>query len=290
MTADHQSPSAESLIGELRDLTSRDLDQLWELIDTDSDAYCVVAERVGTGELEPAASGGPTWGWFVDGRLRSALYVGANLTPIDATSAALAAFATRLRMVGRRSSAIVGYRNDVLELWQQLESVWSTPREMRDDQPLMVINEPALTDQDEQVVVAVITDLDALMPASVAMFTEEVGVSPLAGGRGPAYRARVASSILEGRTYARFHNGDVIFKAEVGAVGRGSAQLQGVWVDPRLRGTGIAIPAVAAVVAAATRDHAPRVSLYANKHNTAALHTYQRVGFRQVGTFATVLF
>jgi predicted GNAT family acetyltransferase len=290
VTADHQSPSVEPSTGELRDLTSRDLDQLWELIDVDADAYCVVAERVGTGELESAASGGPTWGWFVDGRLRSALYVGANLMAIDATSAALAAFAARLRLVGRRSSAIVGYRSDVLDLWQQLESAWGSPREVRPDQPLMVINEPPLTDQDEQVVAAAITDLDALMPASVAMFTEEVGVSPLSGGRGPAYRARVASSILEGRTYARFHNGEVIFKAEVGAVGRGSAQLQGVWVDPRLRGTGIAIPAVAAVVVAATRDHAPRVSLYANQHNTAALHTYQRVGFRQVGTFATVLF
>ncbi|NQU36361.1 MAG: GNAT family N-acetyltransferase [Actinobacteria bacterium] len=274
----------------MRDLTPYDLDELLDLIDTDSDAYCVVAERVGLGELEPATSGGPTWGWFMDGRLRSALYVGANLMPIDATPAALAAFAQRLAVVGRRSSAIVGYRNDVLDLWQQLEPSWGKPREVRDDQPLMVISDPPLTERDEHIVAAQITDLDALMPASVAMFKEEVGVSPLSGGRGPAYRARVASSILEGRTYARFREGEVMFKAEIGAVGRGSAQLQGVWVDPRFRGTGIAIPAVAAVVAAASRDHAPRVSLYANRHNSAALHTYQRVGFRQVGTFATVLF
>ncbi len=290
MTVDHRSPSADSPVGEVRDLTTGEIEQFWGILDTDPDAYCVVAERVGVGQLDPPASGGPTWGWFVDGRLRSALYVGANLMPIDATSQALEAFAIRLRAVGRRSSAIVGYRSDVLELWQQLEPTWGSCREVRGDQPLMVISEPPLTQIDEAVVPVAITDLDALMPAAVAMFSEEVGVSPLAGGRGPGYRARVASSILEGRSYARFHNGEVVFKAEIGAIGRGSCQLQGVWVDPRLRGTGIAIPAVAAVVAAATRDHAARVSLYANRYNTAALHTYRRVGFRQVGTFATVLF
>jgi predicted GNAT family acetyltransferase len=290
VTVDQQSPSAKSPVGALRDLNSSDLGQLWDLIDTDPDAYCVVAERVRVGELESSSSGGPTWGWFVEGRLRSALYVGANLMPIDATATALAAFGARLRAAGRRSSAIVGYRSDVLELWQHLKPVWSAAREVREDQPLMVMSDPPLVDQDDEVVQIAMTDLDAIMSPSVAMFTEEVGVSPIASGRGLAYRARVASSILEGRTYARFHEGAVVFKAEVGAVGRGSCQLQGVWIDPRLRGTGIAIPAVAAVVAAATRDHAPRVSLYANRHNTAALHTYQRVGFRQVGTFATILF
>jgi predicted GNAT family acetyltransferase len=39
------------------------------------------------------------------------------------------------------------------------------------------------------------------------------------------------------------------------------------------------------------RTHvAPTVSLYVNDFNTAALATYRRVGFRQVGTFASVLF
>ncbi len=37
------------------------------------------------------------------------------------------------------------------------------------------------------------SELDVLLPASVAMFTEEVGVSPLGPDGGAAYRARVAS-------------------------------------------------------------------------------------------------
>jgi len=37
-------------------------------------------------------------------------------------------------------------------------------------------------------------------------------------------------------------------------------------------------------------DVAPTVSLYVNDYNTRAIAAYHRVGFRQVGTFATVLF
>jgi hypothetical protein len=34
-------------------------------------------------------------------------------------------------------------------------------------------------------------ELDLLLPAAIAMFTEEVGVSPVSHGGGPAYRARL---------------------------------------------------------------------------------------------------
>ena len=66
-----------------------------------------------------------------------------------------------------------------------------------------------------------IEDIDVFMPAAIDMFTEEVGVSPIAGGRGPGYRARVAQSISQGRVYGRIDHGETIFKAEIGAVGRG---------------------------------------------------------------------
>jgi uncharacterized protein len=38
------------------------------------------------------------------------------------------------------------------------------------------------------------------------------------------------------------------------------------------------------------QEIAPVTSLYVNGFNTRARSTYERVGFRQVGTFATVLF
>ena len=47
---------------------------------------------------------------------------------------------------------------------------------------------------------------------------------------------------------------------------------------------------LAAVVEATRRQVAPVVSLYVNHYNKRALAAYRAVGFRQEGTFATVLF
>ncbi len=122
------------------------------------------------------------------------------------------------------------------------------------------------------------------------MYTEEVGVPPTLDGGDRAYRDRVADLIRGRRTYARFADGKVIFKAELAAVTRHTVQVQGVWVAPEWRGRGIATHAMAAVVRDALRRVAPTVSLYVNDYNHAARRVYARCGFRRVGTFATVLF
>lgn len=133
-------------------------------------------------------------------------------------------------------------------------------------------------------------DLDALFPASVAMFTEELGISPLAADGGAAYRRRVASLIGQGRAFVLMDQGEVVFKAEVGVVSQDVAQIQGVWVHPGHRGQHLSEPGMAAVVDLTRRRFAPTVTLYVNDYNHAALATYHRVGFEQVGEFATVLF
>jgi predicted GNAT family acetyltransferase len=82
----------------------------------------------------------------------------------------------------------------------------------------------------------------------------------------------------------------VVFKAELAVVTRHTAQIQGVWTAPEWRGRGLARAGVAAVVRDALRRVAPSVSLYVNDYNTSARRVYERCGFQQVGTFATVLF
>ncbi len=47
---------------------------------------------------------------------------------------------------------------------------------------------------------------------------------------------------------------------------------------------------MAAVVQYVRSHVAPSVSLYVNDYNLRAVRTYERVGFRTVGAFATVLF
>ena len=92
-------------------------------------------------------------------------------------------------------------------------------------------------------------DLAALYPACVAMYTEEVGVSPEYGGGADALpRPGHASwSPAAGRSPAS-RTGRVVFKAEVACATPYAAQVQGVWVTPDRRGEGLAAAGMAAVV------------------------------------------
>lgn len=274
----------------LRLLTEDDRDALRALLAQDPVANVFVASRVSGAEGQPWRLAGDLWGHLSDGQLDAICYSGANLVPVGASDEALRAFAERARRQGRRCSSIVGPRSMVLPLWDLLEPVWGPAREIRPDQPVMSIDGPPLAPADPLVRRVAIEELDLLLPACVAMFTEEVGVSPNGHDGGAVYRARVAELIRAGRAFARIDGGRVMFKAEVGAASSDVCQVQGVWVDPALRGKGLSVGGMAAVVRLAQQSIAPTVSLYVNAWNTPARRAYDRVGLRQVGTFATVLF
>ncbi len=261
----------------------------WELLMAgDEDAYCVLREKLfgfPLGSLLP----GRLTGYFVDDALQAAVYSGANLIPVH-TEQFGGEFARELGRSPRSCSAIVGYAKDVLPLWDELRRYWGSAREVRDNQPVMLLDGQPIVSSDPSVRLARIDELDAVLPAAVNMFIEEVGVSPVAHGRGPAYRARLARAIEQDRVYVRMAGDRVVFKAEVGATSGESVQVQGVWLDPALRGQGLAVPAMAATVEQIQQQHGRRVSLYANHYNLPALNTYRSVGFRQIGTFATVHF
>jgi predicted GNAT family acetyltransferase len=273
----------------VRLLDDRDTAGLEDLFATDPVANCFVAARVATAGLAPWRLGAEVWG-YGGSALESACYSGANLVPVSGSTPALRGFAERARRQGRRCSSIVGPAEAVRPLWDLLRPYWGRPREVRPRQPLLAIEDEPAVRPDEDVRRVLPHQLDALLPACIAMFTEEVGVSPIGGDGGAAYRQRVRDLVEEGRAYARFENGEVVFKAEIGAATKEACQVQGVWVHPRYRGKGLAAPGTAAVVDAALREVAPVVSLYVNDFNLPAQAAYRRCGFRQVGTFATVLF
>lgn len=274
----------------MRPLVSADLPDLRALIDRDPAKHCFIDSRVAIAGLDPYRLGGEVWGFVRGSHVESALYYGANLVPVETTPAARAAFADRMRTQPRRCSSFVGDADEVIDLWRLLEAAWGPAREVRADQPLLTIECDPSLQPDPHVRYATMEDLDALFPACVDMFTEEVGVSPLAGGAGAMYRARVADLVRERRALLRLVDGVVEFKAEIGAASPRACQVQGVWVAHHLRGTGLSEPGMAAVVHHARRDVAPVVSLYVNSYNTAARKCYARVGFERHGTFATVLF
>jgi predicted GNAT family acetyltransferase len=274
----------------LRLLNDRDRDDVLELCDRDPVVNVFVSSRVHEAGLDPVRLGGQMWGYVPGGRLTSACYAGANLVPVGATPAAATAFAGRARLQGRRCSSIVGPAEAVGQMWELLRPYWGHPREIREAQPVMAISGPSRVAADPQLRRVRPSELDVLLPASVAMFTEEVGVSPLGPDGGAAYRARVAELIALGRAFARIEDGRVMFKAEIGAVTPHACQVQGVWVRPDLRGRGLAVAGMAAVVREALRTIAPVVSLYVNDFNAPARAVYRKVGFTEQATLTSILF
>jgi predicted GNAT family acetyltransferase len=274
----------------LRLLTDHDRDEVLALCDRDAVTNVFVSSRIRAAGLDPARLGAQVWGYQDNGRLVSVCYSGANLVPVAATADSVAAFAERARLQGRRCSSIVGPAAAVGELWRLLAPYWSRPREIRAVQPVMAISRPPLARPDPLVRLARPDEIDVLLPACIAMFTEEVGVSPIGPDGGAAYRTRVMELVRAGRSFTRIERDQVIFKAEIGAVTPLACQVQGVWVPPALRGRGHAVAGMAAVVTAALRSIAPVVSLYVNDFNVPARAAYRRVGFTEAGTFTSVLF
>ncbi|MFI6450936.1 GNAT family N-acetyltransferase [Streptosporangium amethystogenes] len=273
-----------------RVLDDNDRDEVLALLDIDPVGNVFVASRVRSVGLNPARLGGQMWGFGPRGGLTSLCYAGANLVPVNAGTDAVYAFAERARKQGRRCSSIVGPADAVEVLWERLEPHWGAARAIRWAQPLMVATEPSPLPADPLVRRVRPDEFDILLPACVAMFTEEVGVSPELGDGGALYRSRVAELIRIGRSYARIEGGRVVFKAEIGAVTPHACQIQGVWVHPDLRGRGHAVSGMAAVVKHALDYFAPVVSLYVNDYNAPARAAYRRAGFVEVGTFMSVLF
>jgi predicted GNAT family acetyltransferase len=274
----------------LRVLGPRDTAAALEIVDRDPVTNVFVGARLHAAGLDSWRLGAEVWGHVVDGRIDALCYAGANLVPVEAGPDAVAVFAERARRLGRRCSSIVGPARAVAQLWELLEPSWGPARDVRSHQPLLAISQPPAVAPDPAVRRVRRDELEVLLPACLAMYTEEIGVSPLAGDGGAVYRARVSELIASGRAFARIEDGRVVFKAEVGAVVPGACQVQGVWVDPALRGHGYSVGGMAAVTATALREIAPVVSLYVNDYNTPARAAYERVGFAEVGSFASVLF
>ncbi len=271
-------------------LTYADLDAARRIVARDPVRNVFVASRLNAGVLNLMVPG-TVWGWPADD-VSALLHVGANMTPVAAPPAALAAFADA---VGRRRTcqSLVGLASMVLPLWQALcqrgGRLYSATREVRPRQPLMAMSSLPAVAHDPRVRLITMHDFESYVAASIAMYAEEVGGDPTAHGALGSYRARCRWLVENRRAYGIVSGGRVVFKSDVGCAAGGVAQIQAVWLDPALRGRGLSVPAVAAVVRQVLA-HYGTVTLYANDFNARALACYRRVGFETIDEFATVMY
>ncbi len=270
-------------------LSSADRDAALEVCARNLPANVFVAARLLEGVL--STQPGTVLGHKVDGALESLCWSSANLVPVEADETSIGYYADRARRWRRQCASILGPADQVGELWRLLAPTWGPARAVRATQPLMsAMDLPSSLgiELDPRVRPATAAEVDLVMPAAAHMFEGEIGYPPFSGS-GAAYRSALMGLIERGHTFVVIEDGAVVFKADVGSVALGCAQIQGVWLAPHLRGQGLAVSLMAAVVEQVMQTRARWVTLYVNDFNDSARATYARVGFEDVGTFSTVL-
>lgn len=224
----------------------------------------------------------PLWGAFEDGELRGLLHVGPNLVPATDDEAACEALATAAGGL-YPTRMVVGERQSVELLWSLIGPSFPAPREVRRRQFVYAVDPDRLALDPARAPgrarLAERSDEDRVLRLSAAMYTEEMGENPMA--RDPdGYRRRVRMLISRGWTYVYEAAGQLQFKMDVGCASNHTAQIQGVYVPPDLRGRGVGTTAMSACCDLAFDRH-PNLSLYVNDFNTPAVAMYERIGFRR---------
>jgi RimJ/RimL family protein N-acetyltransferase len=269
----------------LRRLTPEDAPALHTLLDAEPLQNVYLRS-----ELRLAGLGSGQW-WGIDGgagQVRAVLLGGPLVVPwipdLDDIHRLVEALSRQ-----QSPRMLVGPRDQVLALHHARQP---TPplRELRDPQPLLALRRgTAITvAAAEQVRKGTPQDLDRLTVAAADMHREEMGVDPLAID--PAgWRTRMGTLIQRGWSWVWTERDEVVFKAELSGWTPDAVQIQGVYTAPRHRNRGVATAAMAAVCRAVLED-VPVCTLYVNHYNAAARRVYDRLGFEQVASLATLMY
>lgn len=274
-----------SLVSRARPAKPADKDHVLALLGLDPVESVAVASWLAREGVERGLRTGRIWL-----HRDSLCYSGANLLPVNLDADAARAFADLALLQGRRCSSIVGRLPATADLWRELEPRWGPARAVRHRQLVMTSTTEAAVAHDPLVRRAVAGDIEQFYEASIQMYIEEIGASPIAHDGGFAYRHRVWQLIRDGLAFVRIDDGEIVFKAELGALTRQCAQLQGVWVHPELRGQGMGTAATAAVMRLARTAGVSTISLAVNDFNHAAVRAYLRCDFEVTGAQMVVLF
>lgn len=231
---------------------------------------------------------GKLHGFERDGALTAVCLNAGTIFPAGADPDAIPRFVEALGPV-RRASSILGSSMSAMGLFiglaERWPGAWGSYSNVRSKQPLMARRGAPDCDADTRVRQLTMRDFDSYLAASVHMYTEEIGSSPYKYG--PGYESFVAERLKNNDAWGIVENSEVIFKADLGPKLGNHAQLQGVWVQPELRGKGLSVPALAGMLKDVARTHNV-VSLYVNDFNTAAIRSYEHLGFEHVGALSTI--
>jgi uncharacterized protein len=227
------------------------------------------------------------WVALDGGRVCGAVYFGRQLTLAceESTIASIAREARRHR--GERM--IIGERRTVRAFWEIVREWHQPPRLVRDRQLVMVVDRKRLRPYEKTVEVrhARSDEWQAVVSSSAQLIEQELSYDPRRSGSD--FSENVRAMIERKLWWVGERDGQLCFFCNVGPWSERTAQLQGIWTPPDLRGRGSAASAFGAICDRLLHT-VPTLSLYVNDFNETAIALYQRTGFEHVANFQTLLF
>lgn len=216
------------------------------------------------------------------GQLEGVALIG-HVTLVEArTQAALAAFA-RLAQDCPIAHMILGEQEKVAEFWSYFAKAGRTQR--RACRELLFEQETPAQQLEpfNGLRLATLDDLPVILPVYAEMVREESDINPQEVD--PAgFEMRWRRRIDQGRVWVSIENGNLMFNAVVMSETPDVIYLEGIYVNPEDRGTGVGLRCLSQL----SRDlltRAKSLCLLVNEENHKARAFYEKAGYNQCGYY-----
>ncbi|TAK93135.1 GNAT family N-acetyltransferase [Patescibacteria group bacterium] len=149
------------------------------------------------------------------------------------------------------------------------------------------LKRPALVAADSSLLrLARAEDMEALLPVHAEMAFRESGINPLE--KDPhGFRQRYLRRIEKDRVWVAIEDGRLLFKTDVALHTSDTVYLEGVHVNPEMRGTGLGCGLLTQVTDTLLKE-ARSVCLLVNEENILAQRLYLKAGFEFQGYYKTI--
>ncbi len=185
---------------------------------------------------------------------------------------------------------IVAPRPLVERFWKRVRNRFPQPDLIRKNQPLYAVDAATLRAPSGDIAGvgrATPDESEEITQQSARMAAGELGGDPEYVDAD--YRHRIESIVRAGLFWRCRSGGRLVFQCHLGPITAATAQIQGIWTPPGERRKGYATRALATICKRLLGEHRT-LSLYVNDFNREAIRLYERLGFRRVGEFASIIF
>lgn len=228
---------------------------------------------------------GTFWGCRSNGRLEGVALVGHHTLVEARTRRAMREFAL-VAQAAARLHMIMGELERVEEFWGAYADE-GQPMRLACRELLFELRRPVgVMGEVGGLRPAALEDLDLIAPVQAHLVELESQINPLDTDP-EGFRARCLRRIEMGRTWVIVEGGRLLFKAEVQADTLDVVYLEGVYVDPSVRGTGAGrryMTGLCRKMLLRTRT----VCLLVNEENERAQRFYRSCGFRLQSVYDTI--